>query len=458
MSLVQVPAHVPEPEERRGQPQPAVPRASLQRGRQRRAQVVVLRLEPSEPLLLGGSLELRLGPLRQGQAPVPVPGQDLGLLFGVEERVARVVADRLRQAVPRLAVRHLGQHHRPVDEACAHVQRLFRCDPASSADRPLGGLEAEPAPEHRGVPEERPLRVRQEVVTPLDRGRSVWWRLPPVRLPPVSSRKRSSGRARSRPPRGPRRAPRPARSPAGPRPGGGRSAPPRGRCAPRARTQGSRRRRVRRTGAPPRSAPGPEGEAAAGLGERERGGRGRSARRRSRAARGWWPASAPARTPQQGVRQVRAGRDGVLAVGEHRQERLGAEELHERLHDRPPRLLAHPERGGDRVGEEARVREQREVDAPHAPGKASSRSPAARRGEPRLAGPAGPGERDRARRAEEAPDLRDLALPPDEARERAGRLRRLPAAGGVTGGAGAGARRARGRRGARPPPGPRRAR
>ena len=80
--------------------------------------------------------------------------------------------------------------------------------------------------------------------------RSVWWRSTAVRLPPVSSRNRSSRRrgdlggrhhARS----GPRR----ARSPAGCRRGGGRSARPRPRSLRRARTRRRRRARDRRTAA-----------------------------------------------------------------------------------------------------------------------------------------------------------------------------------------------------------------
>ena len=69
------------------------------------------------------------------------------------------------------------------------------------------------------------------------------------------------------------------------------------------------------------------------------------------------------------VGQQRAGVDQVLAVVQHQQQLLGRAGASASVSsERPPRLLAHAERRGDRLGHQRRVGQRRQLHQPDAVG------------------------------------------------------------------------------------------
>jgi hypothetical protein len=108
-----------------------------------------------------------LGGLGEGQEMVGVPlprGADLAALI---ESLAGVLSDRLEQLVARRA-RPLPHHHQgAIHEAGEQVEDLVGREPLIGADG-LGGLEGPAAGEDREASEQHLLRLRQEVVAPVD--------------------------------------------------------------------------------------------------------------------------------------------------------------------------------------------------------------------------------------------------------------------------------------------------
>ena len=113
-----------------------------------------------------------------------------------------------------------------------------------------------------------------------------------------------------------------------------------------------------------------------------------------------------------------AGADQVLAVVQDQQRAPLAELGAEALESGEPRREGEPKRGGGRVRHQPGVAEARQLDQPDA---VAALADARRRGleaETGLARPAGAGERDQAMAVEQPGDLAQLAVAPDEARQR----------------------------------------
>ena len=416
-----VAAHVPELEQATGQSQ-ARRRRRPRPPAQRRPQVVVLGLQPVQPGRLVGPGSCRLGPLGQRQAPgrggararpraspaspQPLPG---------------VLAHRLQQPVARLRRRRASASTSDLSTSRSSRSSTSPASmPSPGADR-LGRLQRPAAGEDRQPAQQRPLRLGQQVVAPVDRRRAA-----SAGAAARSGCRRSaagSGRPaapRSARPAGAARAPPPARAPAGCRPAAGRSAPPPPRSGRSARSRGCAAAPARRTAAPPRT--GAELRRAAagrcGVGQRQRRARARRPRRRAeRLAAGGQDAQVRA-AAQQRVGQRGAGVEQVLAVVQHQQQALGRAGAGQQCRqERLAGLLAHAERRRrPPAGTSAGSASGGQLDQPDAVGVGVA--PARRR-------PAAPGGscRSRPRRsasaggscASSAVHLGHLALAPDEA-------------------------------------------
>ena len=147
--LAQMPTDVPEPAQCDRQPQRALAFTRLQEERERRACVVVLELEAREPLGLALSAQLGLGALGEREEPLGMPSPRR---LGAEllQTLGGVLANRLEQAVPRLALRSPNEEERGVCEALHEVQGAALV--AVDADR-RDGLERRSATED-GQPRE----------------------------------------------------------------------------------------------------------------------------------------------------------------------------------------------------------------------------------------------------------------------------------------------------------------
>jgi hypothetical protein len=114
------------------------------------------------------------------------------------------------------------------------------------------------------------------------------------------------------------------------------------------------------------------------------------------------------------VRELRRGLDHVLAVVEDQQGTVPLQVRADALQQRPARLLAHAERLRRLADDEPGVADRREVEEPDAVGKFVDLLGGGLQREARLAEPAHAEQREQARRAEQAPHLRELALAADE--------------------------------------------
>ena len=113
-----------------------------------------------------------------------------------------------------------------------------------------------------------------------------------------------------------------------------------------------------------------------------------------------------------------AGADQVLAVVQDQQRAPPAELGAEALEGGEPRREGEPKRGGGRVRHQPRVAEARQLDQPDAVAALRDARRRGLQGETGLARPAGARERDQAMAVEQPGDLAQLAVAPDEARQR----------------------------------------
>ena len=329
-------AHGPEPAERGGEPElPLGPVRVLLPPLERGPQVVVLGLQPLEPDRLVTALQLRGGPLGQGQAPVAVPPARRRPLARLGQLLAGVLPERLQQPVPHAAARPVvGDHERLVHQARTGGRARLAgggADPEPvpprevlgagiglrpsarepvgqvvGADR-LGRLQRPAAGEHRQAPEQRPLGRGQEVVAPVDRRRQ---RL--LAGQGGADCRRSAGGSdrpaarRSAPGAARARGRRPARGPGAGRPAGGTPAPPPPRSAGSGRSPAGPGGPARRTAAPHRRRRADRSAAGRAGRERRARARGRPPRPRRARAPGWWPARAGRDRPAAGRRPAAA--------------------------------------------------------------------------------------------------------------------------------------------------------
>ena len=124
-ALVSVPVHEPQSAQRGGQAPAPLGVRCRQSPAQGGAKVVVLDLQPGQPGVLVGTLELGLGPLGEIEEvlEMPVPAL-LGLAGGVQA-VQRVLADRLLEPVAAApAVVLVGENERLVHESAECVERI----------------------------------------------------------------------------------------------------------------------------------------------------------------------------------------------------------------------------------------------------------------------------------------------------------------------------------------------
>ena len=189
--------------ERAGQPQPGL-RVGLQAPGQRRAQVVVLGLQPRQPAAAGrrpssagsASLGQRQAPVaRAGRAPPPPRPPRASRSPGV----LRAPSPAAGSAPPPSPLVRL--HQRLVDQPRQQVEHVRRLEPVAGADR-LGRLQRPAAGEDRQPAEQRPAPARssrswlQSSVA-----RSVCWRgrRRPARRRSAAGSGRPAGRRSARP-------------------------------------------------------------------------------------------------------------------------------------------------------------------------------------------------------------------------------------------------------------------
>ncbi len=120
------------------------------------------------------------------------------------------------------------------------------------------------------------------------------------------------------------------------------------------------------------------------------------------------------------VRDDRLGQPGgvvehVLAVVQHQQQLPPAQILDHGLLDRQPVPATDPQRRRHGVADRAAVRQGCQFTPPHPVGEPGRLVPGDLLGQPGLADPARPGQRDQRRPAERRRHQRDLVAPPDEA-------------------------------------------
>ena len=126
-------------------------RSRLREERQRRAHVVVLRLELGEPRRLALPAQLRLGPLGQCHAPRGVTSPR-GVRTELLQAVGRVLPHHLEQVVPCLAGRAADEQERRVRQALDPIQRAALV----TGEADLGdGRQRRATPEH-GEPGQQP--------------------------------------------------------------------------------------------------------------------------------------------------------------------------------------------------------------------------------------------------------------------------------------------------------------
>ncbi|WP_238598048.1 transposase [Saccharothrix sp. ALI-22-I] len=110
-----------------------------------------------------------LGRLGQPQVVVPVPDPQGRLVTAGAKPVQPVLADRLQQAQPRVAVELLREHHGLVGQAGQHVEHVGVFDAVPAADV-FGGGEVEAAGEDRQPAPQRSFGGRAQAETPVQRG------------------------------------------------------------------------------------------------------------------------------------------------------------------------------------------------------------------------------------------------------------------------------------------------
>ena len=222
----------PQLDERRRSPAaPARPAPRRGRPAQGGDDVAPLRPQPVRPADRRDA-PARGRPLGQRQVVGGVPvARRLGLAARLGQALGGVLAHRLQQPVaPRAGGALVHLHQRLVDQPRQQVEHRVRGEAVARADR-LGGLQRPAAGEDRQPPQQRPLRLGQQVVAPVERrpqrllarqrGPAAAGQQPEAVVQPPGDLLDRQRPARARPP---------ARSPAGCRPAAGRPRPPPRRC------------------------------------------------------------------------------------------------------------------------------------------------------------------------------------------------------------------------------------
>src|SRR5262249_2891876 len=101
--LAEMAVHQPEPPQRPRRPQRQLDPPMRQRPGQRGTEVVVLRLQPREPLVLRRALQMWLRRLRKREEELRVPARCRLQLAAVSKELQRKLADGLQHAQARLA-------------------------------------------------------------------------------------------------------------------------------------------------------------------------------------------------------------------------------------------------------------------------------------------------------------------------------------------------------------------
>ncbi|MDF2976688.1 MAG: hypothetical protein K0S40_1416 [Actinomycetospora sp.] len=133
------------------------------------------------------------------------------------------------------------------------------------------------------------------------------------------------------------------------------------------------------------------------------------------------------------VEQPGGGLEDVLAVVEDEQQLAAPQVLDDRLLDREALALPHPQRDRHRVADRPVVVERRQLAEPGAVGEAGLLAGGALDGEPRLADPTDPGQRDERALAEGGDDPGHVGLPADEAGDPPGQVAHGRGGGGWRG-------------------------
>ena len=415
--LLELDAAQPERRERDAEPERVARLPGEQRG-ERRAQVRRLGIEPLRVPLT----------LRELERPHRVPAGQGGGLAGVGEPLARVQPDRLEQPVAPLASAFVRGDERLLDEAREHVGALRDIE-AGSAAHGLDRVQLEAAGEDAESAQQHPLVRLEQIVAPLER-----------RLERLLPRRRRATPGAEEPET--------VIEPVGHRGGTERAEPAGGELErewqavePEADTRDIGRvllveresrccRRRALDEQPHRLVVEEIGrrEVLLGVGDRE----GRHAehdlaadaeRLAARREHGQSRRGTEDRVDERGARP-----EQVLAVVQDEQQRARREVLEHRVDDVLSRQRPRVERRRDSVGHELRIGDGRELDERRA--SLVRRLGAARelQREPRLAGAAGPRERQQARVPEQRAQLAELAPAADE-RARIGRQRSRPVTG-----------------------------
>ena len=117
---------------------------------------------------------------------------------------------------------------------------------------------------------------------------------------------------------------------------------------------------------------------------------------------------------KQPVRKVRTGRNEVLAIVEHEQQRALLDVAQHGLDDRPAGVFLDAKCRGNRLRHELRIRQRSEFDEPHAIRKAIEHDVGELKRQAGLADPAGSEQGQQARCLQQLVDVFEYALPTDE--------------------------------------------
>ena len=134
-----------------------------------RAKVVVVELQPGEGGPPVGPGHGGFGRLSESEGPAPVGVLRRCALAFLDQPIATVFADRLEQPVAGLCGRVVERDQGLVDELAEQAEDVPRADARPGA-YDLRGLERRSTDEGRQRPEHAALRVREQVVAPIQGG------------------------------------------------------------------------------------------------------------------------------------------------------------------------------------------------------------------------------------------------------------------------------------------------
>ena len=97
-----------------------------------------------------------------------MPSSHVGFVTRFRKSITSVLPDRFEEPVAGLTALSLHQHQRLVHERRQQIQDVYSLHASVCADR-LGGLQGPPSGKHRQPPEQLPLCLREQVITPVDR-------------------------------------------------------------------------------------------------------------------------------------------------------------------------------------------------------------------------------------------------------------------------------------------------